>query len=282
MPDCLTYPANGGTPYCANLIIMTAWPERFTLSKDVTEVAWIELDSWIGMDNTRVTSVVPRGFAAYVRVFHPVWSPSGLLRWSDVARRTGRTMHPLAQWKQISPDADGAKVPPQGEPPSEVLIPLVSTLRGFTPNPSQCFFAIWDGWGQLHSGSFTSFRFAGQPKGVATPVEQFVSEREDEASGFPRFELEPGTGRPYLLGSGPLEVILEIAEGSVYERPGVPVAMWWSSDHSWFVSSEIDFDSTLIGGSEELCGELLANQELEALEVPPNGALDESGDNINR
>ena len=105
---------------------------------------------------------------------------------------------------------------------------------------------------------------------------------EDEARGFPRFELEPGTGRPYLLGSGPLEVVLEIAQGSVSERPGVPVAMWWSSDHSWFVSSEIDFDSTLIGGSEELCGELLANRELEALEVPHNGALDESGDNINR
>ena len=164
-------------PRCANLINMAAWPEQFTLSKDVNEVAWIELDSWIGMDNTRVTSVVPRGFATYVRVFHPVQGPSGLLRWSDVARRTGRTMHPLAQWKQISPDADGSNAPPQGEPPAEVLIPLVSTLRGFTPDPGQCFFAIWDGWGQLHSGSFGSFRFPGQPKGVATPVEQFVSDR---------------------------------------------------------------------------------------------------------
>jgi hypothetical protein len=270
-----------GAPRCANLITMAAWPDQFTLSNDLTEVTWIDLDPWVDNENTTVTSVIPRDFAAYVRVFHPPPSSSGFQRWSEVARDSGRTMHPLVQWKRISLDASGGSNPPEGEPQLEVLIPLVSTIRDFTQDPSRCSFAIWDGWGQLHTGSLVSFRFPGQPREVPTPVEQFVAEREAEARGYPRFELEPGTGRPYLLGTGPLEVVLEMASGSVYERPGVPVSMWWPTDHSWFVSSEIDFDSTVIGGSAELCSALLANEELEALEVPPDGILDESGDTIN-
>ena len=264
--------------------MMAAWPEQFILLKDVTESTWIELDSWVGMGSTKVTAIVPRGFAAYVRVFHPVPSSSGPRGWSEVAGATGRIMHPLAQWKQISP-AGAAESrwdqPPEGEPQSEVLVPLVSILQDFTPNPSLCFFAIWDGWGQLHSGSFVSFRLPGQPTDMPTPVDRFVSEREDEARENSRFELEPGTGRPYLLGTGPLEVVLEITRGSVFERPGVPVAMWWPADRSWFVASEIDFDSTLIGGSADLCDALLGHQQLEALEVPPEGVLSVTGDTIN-
>jgi hypothetical protein len=262
---------------------MTAWPEHFTLMEDLTEVAWIGLDSWAGVGSTKVTSVVPMGFAAYVRVFHPARSASGFQRWSEVARVTGRTMHSLAQWKRISSGGGRTRwePPPEGEPPSEVLTPLVSTLRDFTPDPGRCFFAIWDGWGQLHSGSFASLRSPGQPADVATPVEQFVSKREHEARGYPRFELEPGTGRRYLLGTGPLDVVVEISFGSVFERPGVPVAMWWPVNHSWFVASEIDFDSTLIGGSAEVCDAILGKTELEGLALASDGILSENGDTIN-
>ena len=267
-----------------NLTAMAPWPERFTLIKDLTETRWIKLDSWVGMGSTEVTSVVPQGFEAYVRVFHPVPGASGPQRWSEIAKETGRTLHPLAQWKRIRPADDAGDVwnsPPEGEPPSDVLIPLVAILKDFTPDPSRCFFAIWDGWGQLHSGSFSSLRNSGQPTDATTPVEQFVSERENEAKGYPRFELEPGTGRPYLLGTGPLEVVLEISKDSSFERPGVPVAMWWPTDHSWFVASEIDFDSTLIGCSSDLRDALLRTEQLELLEVPPEADLSEAGDIIN-
>ena len=163
----------------------------------------------------------------------------------------------------------------------EVLLPLVSTLRHFTRKPRRCFFAVWDGWGQLHSGSMASLRLRGEPKDVPTPVERFVSEREDEARSYPRFEFEPGTGRPYFLGTGPLKVVTEISGGSVLDRPGVPVAMWWPTDRSWFVASEIDFDSTLVGGSPELRDALVGHEQLEALEVPPEGDLSLNGDTIN-
>lgn len=260
-----------------------AWPEQCTFLEDLNEFRWIDFEPWVGI-GTKVNSIVPSGFAAYVRVFHPVGSRSGLQRWSAIAKITGRTMHSLAQWDRISTgiDTEARWDPPSvGEPPSEILTPLVSTLRSFTMTPEQCFFAIWDGWGQLHTNSFSSFRPEGQGRATATPVEAFVAAREEAVRSYPRFEFEPETGRPYLLGTGPLEVVLEIADDSLFGRPGVPVSMWWPSDHAWFVASEIDFDSTLAGGSTELCAALLANGDLEALEVPPDGVLSANGDTVN-
>jgi hypothetical protein len=251
---------------------------------DLTEAGWIELDTWAGSGSTKVASVVPRGFAAYVRIFHSVPGTSGPRKWSDVAEATGRTMHPLAQWKRISRGGDAVDrwdSPPEGVPSPELLTRLVSTLGAVTSDPSLCFFAIWDGWGQLHSSSFVSFRFPGQPTDVATPVEQFIAEREEEARRYPRFECDPATGRPYLLGTGPLEVVLEISDGTFFERPGIPVSMWWPSDHSWFVASEIDFDSTVVGGSTDLRDAIVGDPGLEALEVQPDGVLSENGDTIN-
>jgi len=48
-------------------------------------------------------SLVPEGFPAYVRLFHPAYEDGGgpderQLRWADVANRVGTTMHGLAQF----------------------------------------------------------------------------------------------------------------------------------------------------------------------------------------
>ena len=253
---------------------------------ELSETNWFDLDSWLGIGSTKVTSVVPKGFASYVRVLHPASGPSTLVPWSEVARTTGRTMHPLAQWDRISPAGDWETrwdSPPQGAPPLELLTELVSTLQPFTPAAGDCFFAIWDGWGQLHRDSIASATSgsAGEPSDTATSLSQFVSDREVEAQSYPRFELEPGSGRRYLLDTGALAMVLEISDCSVFEHPGVPVATWWPKDHSWFVASDIDFDSTLIGGTQEICHKLLGKEQLEALEIPPDGVLSEDGDTIN-
>lgn len=281
---------SGTSAVCGNVGAVTGWPARFSLMQDLDEVGWIALDSWWRSGSTTVTSVVPRGFASYVRVLHPASSPTGAMTWSTVARLTGHTMHPLAQWERISVAGDGQAswhAPPTGAPPLEVLAGLVSALEGSTSTPTRCFFAVWDGWGQLHAPSFGSFRSApararagSRPEG-RSPVESFVAQREKAARRCPRFELEPGTGREYLLGTGPLEVVLELADDSVHERPGVPVSMWWPADHAWFVASEIDFDSTLVGGPSRLRDALLEHDRLEAFDVPADGVLSIGGDTIN-
>jgi hypothetical protein len=53
-----------------------------------------------------------------------------------------------------------------------------------------------------------------------------------------------------------------------------------SADQAWCIASEIDFDSTVVGGSRYLIDAILASG-LEALAVPEDGDLSENGDRIN-
>jgi len=51
-----------------------------------------------------VLSLVPEGFEAYARIFHPAWNyePEAPVRWRDIARANGRTAHRMMQWPSIT------------------------------------------------------------------------------------------------------------------------------------------------------------------------------------
>ncbi len=57
--------------------------------------------------------------------------------------------------------------------------------------------------------------------------------------------------------------------------------LWWPEDHAWAVASEIDFDSTVVGGSRELVQELLTTPGLEAYGVHRGSDLTAGGDTVN-
>jgi hypothetical protein len=134
---------------------VAAWPERLRLLDDLSEMRSVHLDPWREGVGSTVTSVVPRGYATYVRILHPASTSDGPVRWSEVAEISGKTLHPLAQWERIVPDHDDAlwSPPGQGGPSSAILSALVSHLGNFTTTPDRCFFAIWDGWGDLNGSS---------------------------------------------------------------------------------------------------------------------------------
>jgi hypothetical protein len=56
--------------------------------------------------------------------------------------------------------------------------------------------------------------------------------------------------------------------------------MWWPEDRAWFVATEIDFDSTLVG-CRRLCGAALLGSDLEVIEVSAETRLDVDGDTVN-
>ena len=58
------------------------------------------------------------------------------------------------------------------------------------------------------------------------------------------------------------------------------VNLLWPDDRSWFVASEIDFDSTLVGCSAETARRILGSG-LEAAIVLPDADLSSTGDQIN-
>jgi hypothetical protein len=55
----------------------------------------------------------------------------------------------------------------------------------------------------------------------------------------------------------------------------------WPRDHSWFVASEVDFDSTLIGGRAGLIDAIIESSKLEAWRTRPNDSLADDADQVN-
>jgi hypothetical protein len=55
----------------------------------------------------------------------------------------------------------------------------------------------------------------------------------------------------------------------------------WPADRSWFVASEIDLDSTFVGGSTELIEELLDDLRFEAWRASPDDQVAAGTDLLN-
>jgi len=138
-----------------------------------------------------VTSVVPMGFEAYVRILHPVQVPSGedpLVRWADVSKWSGVALHPRVQWHEVAlPQVNPLTEPPwrsrgprQGSlylSDAEVLIeevvPYTSTLQ-------ECYFCVWSGYGGgvtvralPSSGTLTLARRFQPPRIVELPWREY-------------------------------------------------------------------------------------------------------------
>jgi hypothetical protein len=210
----------------------------------------------------RVCCIVPAGFAGYVRVLHPpADAGGGLAAWSQVCELTGRIAHPLMQWHKISTapptgSQTGASSWPGSDPEvgnlaPAVLADMLEIIAGLTPDPGDCYHAVWDGWGWL-------------PGEVLGP-----------RLSHPQ--------RDYLLFHGPLRAALSIGdEGTADWRPPQSPSLLWPSDRSWLLATEIDFDSTLVGGSAELVEELLQAPRFEAWPVGIDDDLTIDGDRINQ
>jgi hypothetical protein len=94
-------------------------------------------------------------------------------------------------------------------------------------------------------------------------------------------------GRDYVLLDATTE---ELVDGSWRRTsglgwfrglPGVSPNLLWPADRTWCVASEIDFDSTLVGGSRALVEEICADEALEAFEVEEDDDLSLAGDTVN-
>ena len=227
--------------------------------RDVSVADWVadRLAPWrewtLGM-------VVPRGYEAYARILHPPSLPDGTpTTWGTVCAATGSEPHALMQWEHAGEGWPGTE-PYIGSLESEPLALLGEGLAAYTRG--WCYFALWDGFGWIPGSPGISFSDRHQvPSAFATDV----------LSG-PRLRLP---NRDYLLFRGQLADLLHL--GWTYPGGADDLQspnLMWPADRSWFVATEIDFDSTLVGGSEELVDELLATDALESWRVDVSDALD--------
>lgn len=241
-----------------------------------------------------VTLQVPKGFEAYARVFHPATDPTGSpISWAEVAKACGTIPHQEMQWHAIlglsdadelrgsygPGDGSGVKWagsdPPIGAMDVETLDTLCDVLTGHAAGPTHCFF------------------------GLCT-IQNWLGSFSDEK--LPPL-LELPYGRDHVVLAGPLSAVDQIVhdwsnasqitftklDTESSPKPDPCDFLWreapnliWPADHSWFVVSEVDFDSTLIGGNATLIDAIVESSKLEAWQVEPANSLADDADKVNR
>jgi hypothetical protein len=236
-------------------------------------------------DGPGILATVPGGYEAYVRICHPASDVDAApVDWSEVARATGRTAHPLMQWHALVGSADALNFrgslwpggsPERGNLAKPELQALCELLAGHTADPQRCFAGIWIGWGWVEGTLIDHL----DPALHGPPVPRPWSEEQHRQR---RQLLWHPVGREYVVVSGPLSAMPVLAEpdawGSVW--PQSPNLLW-PADRSWCLASEIDFDSTLVGGTEALIGALLDAPGLDSWRVGPGDSLTYDADLVN-
>lgn len=254
------------------------------MSTDLSVVDGAEAGAWIapqleGGFGGKVKKLVPNGYDAYIRVLHPALDRDGnQATWASVAAVLGRTAHREMQWHKLvgSSDTFGmvnsewpGEVPSTGELDTPQLEALCGILARHTSDPEQCFFGLSTIYGSV----------------------------EDS---YPGAVLLRWPNPDFVVFSGPLSAAdqvgyeltgatVAISSARPSESPGFDPVRWesqapnmiWPADRSWFVASEYDLDSTLVGGSRTLVEAILAAPELEAWEVGREDSLQEDADKIN-
>lgn len=235
-------------------------PEGVEFLDDVSPARWLEETLWPWESSStgrgvRVGGLVPEGYSSYGRVFHPVMERVGregsLLSWSTIAERNGRTTHPQMRYWRIAgmpepyPRPQWDVRPGEGSLPIDETRVIIESLSQHTSTPGRCYFCIWDGWGDINQRLFGDARL--------------------------RFK-HPN----YLVFTGPIDAALSFG-GTRYPAVRSP-NIWWPEDRAWCVATEIDLDSTYIGGTDECVQALLDSPDLEVLPADIEDRIDPAGD----
>ena len=257
-----------------------------------------------------VLSVVPGGFEAYARVFHPAEkvvctadadqsSISESLRWAEVAELTGRTPHRTMQWPSIQgshPELrDYTKLkagdvyiraPLGGSLPLELAQTLWPIFEQYTNTLNECFFAIWEGFGGMPN-------FIREAPTFEIPARRFYLFEAPIQTIEQSFYTgaEPDTMETVFVAISDEEAMLPPAElqkklqAALDALNAVPISyqspnFWWPEDRAWCVHTEIDLNTTYVAGSQKLVDAILES-ELEAYQVEPTDKITSDSDAVN-
>lgn len=209
--------------------------------------------------------------------------------------------------------------PAQGQLAPDLLAAVAALLAAHTTTPDEGFVAVWEGWGGLvgHLGYGPSRALLTLSASDDTPRDEVEARHRDflersardqlnnafrkptwqpgilsdEISRGQRFELP---ARSHILFRGG---VAELARGDWQQRvPWQDEAMAgagfastaespsliWPDDRAWVLVSEVDYDSTIVGGSHQLVRALCADPRLEALPVREGADLTWDADEVNR
>lgn len=200
-----------------------------------------------------VISLVPEGFQRYVRIFHPASRNDSnhctTLRWADMAHYTGAKPHALMQWNNISaPRMNGSSISPpnEGTIPPAVSQPLRDLLFRHSQS-NNCWLGVWPGFG----GNYRKY----------VPDTAIIDTKYREWKIF-RASLS--------------DIDLAFFEG--WDQTANLV---WCEYFDWWITTDIDLNTTYMGCDEQLFHAILGSQVLEAWSVAPDDDISKFSDTIN-
>lgn len=255
--------------------------QNLTLVDGSSSGDWIT--QYLRADLGRVSSHVPDCYQRYLRILHPAQRCDGRqATWREVALEKDRQVHPLVQWHALIGASDPERIssrywqgvsPEVGMLPRKLFQSLCLSLLEWTPDSSACFFGVWEGWstGVSVSGPKDGGR---PPQLIADAAEESENARAVTESDAKRLELPH---RSYVVLRGALESFAK----SPRRLGAIVPNLIWPTDRSWFVATEIDFDSTLVAGSREMTAAIMASDKFETWEVSPRDSLTYRSDRIN-
>jgi hypothetical protein len=199
-------------------------------------------------------AVIPCGYSAYARLFHPAYNGTEdrEISWSEVARLTGRIPHSQMQWHSIASTKKSEIClanmiePYAGYLPVKQAKALIEILSKYTSTSETCYFAIWDGW------DFPD-----------------MDKIRNQTAGFQLWD------RFYFLMKGDIRSAISGISSFL------PPSIWWPKDRTWCIATEVDMMWTYVGGAEGCIDEILKNNSLEAWRTTPDDRADINCDKIN-
>ena len=209
------------------------------IQNDLAPAAWIE--PLLVPDSVQVQAMVPRGFAAYARVFFPFPGDDIVadgevidqehISWTEMARRNGRTAHALMEAQTILAGPDKGKYGGAGcgflvEEQFDALLP---SLAGIRPAPT-----------------------AGSCCGTASATS--MSRRSASSA------RNSGIRADYYLLHGPHQSYASFPDDPNY---------WWPEDRAWCVVTDTDFDWAYVAGTAACIEEILAVPVIDAYLTRP-------------
>lgn len=232
-----------------------------TMVNDVGPAEWVVA----GVRDFRydVGSLVPEGFPAYGRIFHPAGRRLGgtedvsAVRWADVAAANGRTAHPVMEWASITGGwqfLNGESQPGVwDEPPSTGSLPvqravdLAEVLARFTATPERCWFGVWQG--------------SGAPAWPQNTARTFLMPH-----------------RPMGLFTGPLSAVT-----TSFDRPPFDqrAHLWWPQDRAWCVATDVDLMTTYLGAEADCINAVTRDPRLESRPAGVDQRITWDSDTVN-
>jgi hypothetical protein len=186
----------------------------------------------------------------------------------------------------VNPLATIIDPPDNGNLRPNLLTALCQVLAEHTNTKDRCFFCIWEGHGWLPGNSSGGELVFTAPADTLNDLTSTLVRPSPVPPPFPT-ELKNQSKidlpfRRYFLFEGPLNAANQFG-WTLAEDCFVPESpnLFWPSDRTWCVASEIDLYCTLVAGSEALVEALMAQPQLETWRVFPEDPVTYGSDKIN-